>query len=101
MRSLDLVEPDEVDVVVRVVSELAADAVQHSGLCFYEHFRIGVSRDEEGLLVQVWDSSRNGGPVARLLCTGGYGWQMIRALAADWGYEPGGYSWVRINPSSG
>ena len=70
--------------------------MQHSGLGFNEHFRVAVGRDADGVLIEVWDPSRTGEPVARMWRTGGLGWTMIRALAADWGYGPGGHSWVRL-----
>lgn len=95
VRTLDLGAAD-VDAVTRVVSELAADAVQHAGLTFAEHFTLAVEVDADGVVVSVHDASRTGGPVARMWRTGGLGWTMIRALARDWGYGPGGHSWVRI-----
>lgn len=89
-------DPCELDAVVMVASELAADAVQHSGLTAQEHFRLVVDIEDDGIVVAVRDAGRRGGPVSRLRRTGGLGWTLIRAVAVDWGCEPGGYSWVRL-----
>jgi two-component sensor histidine kinase len=89
-------EQTEVDAVVMVVSELAADAVQHARLAAHEHFRLVVDIEDDGIVVAVRDSDRGGGPVSRLHRTGGFGWMIIRAVSVDWGCEPGGYSWVRL-----
>jgi serine/threonine-protein kinase RsbW len=79
-------EPQLADAVAVMVSELAANAVRHSGT----HFTVTIDRSAELIRIAVTDSGA-GSPVVRTpepIEPSGRGLQIVEALASDWGVVP-------------
>ena len=88
------------DAVAVMVSELAANAVRHSGT----HFTLTIDRTEVLVRVGVTDHGA-GSPVVRTpepIEPSGRGLQIVEALASDWGVvpnsdPPGKTVWFTVN----
>jgi len=84
--AIDGLEPQLADAVAVMVSELAANAVRHSGT----HFTVTIDQSPELIRVAVTDSGA-GTPVVRTpepIEPSGRGLQIVEALALDWGVVP-------------
>ncbi len=84
--AVDDLEPQLADAVAVMVSELAANAVRHSGT----HFTVTIDRSAELIRVAVTDRGA-GSPVVRTpepIEPSGRGLQIVEALAVDWGVVP-------------
>lgn len=84
--AVDAISPGAADAIAVMVSELAANAVRHTG----SHFTVAVDRLPDQIRVAVGDSGP-GDPVVRApepAELSGRGLQIVRALAADWGVIP-------------
>jgi len=84
--AVDDVSSDDADAVAVMISELAANAVRHTG----SHFTVAVDRTAEEIRVAVSDSGP-GDPVVREPRPeepSGRGLQIVRALSAEWGVIP-------------
>jgi hypothetical protein len=80
------VSPQLADAVAVMVSELAANAVRHTG----SHFTLNIERSEALIRVAVTDAG-SGSPIMRNpepIEPTGRGLQIVQALAADWGVVP-------------
>ncbi len=79
-------EPRLADAVAVMVSELAANAVRHSGT----HFTVTIDQSAQLIRVAVTDSG-GGTPVVRApepIEPSGRGLQIVQALASEWGVVP-------------
>jgi anti-sigma regulatory factor (Ser/Thr protein kinase) len=88
LASLEGLPPRDADVIAVMVSELAANAVRHTG----SHFTVAVERSSERIRVEVVDSGP-GDPVVRAPYPeepSGRGLQIVQALSAEWGVIPAG-----------
>ena len=86
LEEADGISPDDADAVAVMISELAANAVRHTG----SHFTVAVHRTPAQIRVAVSDSG-SGDPVVREPGPeepSGRGLQIVRALSADWGVIP-------------
>lgn len=84
--ALEGIAPTVADAVAVMISELAANAVRHTG----SHFTVTIDRSEALIRVAVTDSGA-GSPVVRTpepVEPSGRGLQIVQALAADWGVLP-------------
>jgi anti-sigma regulatory factor (Ser/Thr protein kinase) len=84
--AVDDLSPAAADAIAVMVSELAANAVRHTG----SHFTVAVDRSPDQIRVDVGDSGP-GDPVVRApepAELSGRGLQIVRALAAEWGVIP-------------
>jgi anti-sigma regulatory factor (Ser/Thr protein kinase) len=78
--------PQLSDAVAVMVSELAANAVRHTG----SHFTVTIDRSPELIRIAVTDRGA-GSPMVRNpepVEVSGRGLQIVQALAADWGVVP-------------
>lgn len=106
LEAIDGLEPRLADAVALMVSELAANAVRHSGT----HFTVTIDRSAELIRVAVTDRGA-GSPVVRTpepIEPSGRGLQIVQALSADWGVvpnsdPPGKTVWftVGVDPAEG
>jgi anti-sigma regulatory factor (Ser/Thr protein kinase) len=86
LRTLDALAPQLSDAVAVMVSELAANAVRHTG----SHFTVTIDRSDDLIRVAVSDGGP-GSPIVRNpepVEPSGRGLQIVQALAADWGVVP-------------
>ena len=86
LQALDGLTPRVSDAVAVMVSELAANAVRHTG----SHFTVTIDRSDELIRVAVSDGGP-GSPIVRTpepIEPSGRGLQIVKALAADWGVVP-------------
>ena len=84
--ALDDLPPRDADAIAVMVSELAANAVRHTG----SHFTVSVDRSAERIRIAVGDSG-TGDPVVRAPYPeepSGRGLQIVQALSAEWGVIP-------------
>ena len=80
------IAPQIADAVAVMVSELAANAIRHTGT----HFTLNIERSELLIRVAVTDAG-SGSPIVRNpqpVEPTGRGLQIVQALAADWGVVP-------------
>jgi len=81
--AVDDLSPSAADAIAVMVSELAANAVRHTG----SHFTVAVDRSPTEIRVAVGDSGP-GDPIVRApdpAELSGRGLQIVRALADEWG----------------
>jgi len=86
LASLDGVPTRDADAIAVMVSELAANAVRHTG----SHFTVAVDLSSERIRVEVGDGG-SGDPVVRAPYPeepSGRGLQIVQALSAEWGVIP-------------
>ena len=84
--AVDLISTGDADAVAVMVSELATNAVRHTG----SDFTVVVDRSTERIRVEVSDSGA-GDPVVQAPDPkepSGRGLQIVQALATDWGVSP-------------
>jgi anti-sigma regulatory factor (Ser/Thr protein kinase) len=101
LQTLAGLAPQLSDAVAVMVSELAANAVRHTGL----HFTVTIDRSDALIRVAVSDGGP-GSPIVRSpepIEPSGRGLQIVQALAADWGVvpasePPGKTVWVTVVP---
>jgi two-component sensor histidine kinase len=83
---VDDLSPQIADAVAVMVSELAANAVRHTG----SHFTLTIDRSPELIRIAVTDGG-SGSPIVKNpepVEPSGRGLQIVQALAADWGVIP-------------
>jgi serine/threonine-protein kinase RsbW len=86
LATIDDLSPQLADAVAVMVSELAANAVRHTG----SHFTVTIDRSPELIRIAVTDGG-SGSPIVKNpqpVEPSGRGLQIVQALAADWGVIP-------------
>ncbi|MDQ1449019.1 MAG: serine/threonine-protein kinase RsbW [Actinomycetota bacterium] len=86
LAAVDDLSPQVADAVAVMVSELAANAVRHTG----SHFTLSIDRSPELIRIAVTDGG-SGSPIVKNpepVEPSGRGLQIVQALAADWGVIP-------------
>jgi anti-sigma regulatory factor (Ser/Thr protein kinase) len=86
LAAIDDLSPQLADAVAVMVSELAANAVRHTG----SHFTVSIDRSPELIRIAVTDGG-SGSPIVKNpepVEPSGRGLQIVQALAADWGVIP-------------
>ena len=100
-----VIPPPVVDDLEVIVSELATNVLQHSGLRPDDSFEVRMSLDSSKLRVEVWDEGLL--DIARdaqqsepePLLEGGRGLQLVEALSSRWSVEKidGTAAWAEID----
>jgi anti-sigma regulatory factor (Ser/Thr protein kinase) len=86
LAAIDGLPPQLADAVAVMVSELAANAVRHTG----SHFTLTIDRSPELIRIAVTDRG-SGSPIVKNpepVEPSGRGLQIVQALADDWGVVP-------------
>ena len=72
-----------------LVSEVVTNAVRHAGVAPSDTIGVHLTRDDDGVRVEVCDPARtDGAPTVRPASdqrAGGYGLRMVESIAAEWG----------------
>jgi anti-sigma regulatory factor (Ser/Thr protein kinase) len=86
MRDLGVLDPEVIDTIELLVSELTTNVVKHAG----GRASLQVCRNDDVIRIEVRDASPAQVPVERdvdLDATHGRGLLLVSTLASSWGYE--------------